>query len=88
MKVKKISINLEKIIIDIVLCPKRNLYLQSLYCRRCTFYISVDKNYVNCNYKKPNRTISSNHDSKRNIEMLKKELFQVIKKRNTSMNIN
>jgi len=117
MKVKKVSINFEKISIDMILCPKTNLYLQSLYCSRCAYFNSKDKNYISCNYEKPHSTISSDHskeelikilskikkgkdnfchqmesdkknnDCSRNIEMLKKELFQVIKKRKTSMNI-
>ncbi len=116
MKVKKISLNLKKIIIDIILCPKINLYLQSLVCPRCAYFNSNEKNYIICNYEKLHRTIpnhskedlikilskikkekeSSSHQSEtdkinddftRNIKMLKKELFQEIKKRKTSMNI-
>jgi len=52
MKVKKKSLNLEKIIIDIVFCPKTSLYLQSLYCRRCAYFNSDEKDHISCNYKK------------------------------------
>lgn len=58
MMVKKISINPEKIIIDIVLCPKTKLYLQSLYCHRCAYFKSDEGANINCNYKKPQITIS------------------------------
>jgi hypothetical protein len=53
MKVKKISIHPEKIIIDLILCPKTKLYLQSLYCHRCGYFRSDEENNINCNYKKP-----------------------------------
>ncbi|GAH14304.1 unnamed protein product, partial [marine sediment metagenome] len=33
MKVNKIPIRPDKIGIDLVLCPKTNLYLQDLFCR-------------------------------------------------------
>ena len=52
MKVKKKILNLEKIIIDIVFCPKTSLYLQSLYCRRCAYFNSDERDHISCNYKK------------------------------------
>ncbi|NVM38267.1 MAG: hypothetical protein HWN81_21920 [Candidatus Lokiarchaeota archaeon] len=58
MNVKKISINVKEIIIDIVLCPKTNLYLQSLYCHRCGYFNFDDKTSINCYYKKPQGNIS------------------------------
>jgi len=56
MKVKKISLNIKEIIIDVVLCPKTNLYLQSLYCHRCGYFNSDEKTSINCYYKKPQGT--------------------------------
>ncbi len=53
MKVNKISLNIKEIVIDVVLCPKTNLYLQSLYCHRCGYFNFDDKISINCNYKKP-----------------------------------
>jgi len=53
MKIKKVSLSSEKIFIDIVLCPKTNLYLQSPYCRRCGYFTLDEENYINCNYKNP-----------------------------------
>ena len=116
MKVKKESLNLKKIIIDIILCPKINLYLQSLVCYKCAYFNSNEKNYIICNYEKLHRTIPNhskedlirtlskikkgkenvshqlksdkkNYDFPWNIEMLKKELSQIIEKRKASMNI-
>ena len=116
MKVKKISLNLKKIIIDIILCPKINLYLQSLVCPRCAYFNSNEKNYIICNYENLHRIIPNhskedlikilskikkgkdnfcyqmysdkkNNYCSKNIEMIKEELFQEIKKRKTSMNI-
>jgi hypothetical protein len=52
MKVNKISIKPDKVGIDLVLCPKTNLYLQDLYCRRCTYYKSDTEKYVECNFTK------------------------------------
>ena len=52
MKVKKKSLNLEKIIIDLVLCPKTSLYLQSLYCRNCAYFNSDKRDHISCNFKK------------------------------------
>ena len=53
MKIKKVSLSSEMIFIDIVLCPKTNLYLQNLYCHRCAYFTLDDENYINCNYKNP-----------------------------------
>ena len=53
MKVKKKSLYIEKIIIDIVLCPKTNLYLQNFYCHKCAYFISDEENHISCSYKKP-----------------------------------
>jgi len=58
MKVKKVSLNIKEIIIDFVLCPKTNLYLQSLYCHRCGYYNFDDKTSINCYYKKPKVSIA------------------------------
>ena len=71
MKVKKISLNLKKIIIDIILCPKINLYLQSPVCYRCAYFISDEKNHINCNYKKPQI---------RNTNQKKEELIKLFSK--------
>ncbi len=53
MKVKKISLNIKDVIIDVVLCPKTNLYLQSLYCHRCGYFNFDDRSSIDCHYKKP-----------------------------------
>jgi len=58
MKVKKISLKPEKIIIDVVLCPKTKLYLQSLYCHRCGYFKTDERTNINCDYKKPQGNIS------------------------------
>ena len=50
MNVKKIPIRPDKIGIDLVLCPKTNLYLQDLFCRRCGYYESDDEKFVKCNF--------------------------------------
>ena len=52
MNVKKKSLNLEKINIDIVLCPKTSLYLQSFFCHKCTYFNSDKRDHIGCNYKK------------------------------------
>jgi hypothetical protein len=115
MKVKKISLNIKEIIIDVVLCPKTKLYLQSLYCRRCGYFNFDDKTSINCNYKKPkggnsdhqkdelirifSEIISKKEDlspkfqdkektePKINIEILRAELLQALKKKNDSIKI-
>jgi len=51
----------EKIIIDLVLCPKTKLYLQSLYCHRCGYFKSDEENNINCNYRKPLIDIPDHH---------------------------
>lgn len=110
MKVKKKSLNQEKIFIDIVLCPKTNLYLQSLYCHRCAYFNTDEEGFINCNYKNPQIKIIDkkkedlikifsnvkkkkdtsslqlkdkikNNELKRNLEILKGDLFREIKKR-------
>ncbi len=50
MNVKKIPIRPDKIGIDLVLCPKTNLYLQDLFCRRCGYYESDGEKFVQCNF--------------------------------------
>ena len=50
MKVKKIPIRPDKIEIDLVLCPKTNLYLQDLFCRRCGYYESDNERFVQCGF--------------------------------------
>ena len=52
MKVKKKSLDLEKIIVDLVLCPKTSLYLQNLYCHNCAYFNSDETDHISCNYKK------------------------------------
>jgi len=52
MKVKKKILNLDKIIIDKVLCPKTSLYLQSFFCHKCAYFNSDERDHINCNYKK------------------------------------
>lgn len=52
MKIKKKSLNFEKINIDIVLCPKTSLYLQNLYCHKCAYFNSDERDHISCNYKK------------------------------------
>ncbi len=115
VKVKKISINIKEIIIDVVLCPKTNLYLQSLYCHRCGYFNLDDKTSINCFYKKPqvsakdhqkdelikifsditNKRVDPSQqllnkekaEPKINIEILKTELLQALKKKNDSIKI-
>jgi len=50
LNIKKIPIRPDKIGIDLVLCPKTNLYLQDLFCRRCAYYESDDEKFVQCNF--------------------------------------
>lgn len=50
MKVNKIAIRPNKIEIDLILCPKTLLYLQDLYCRRCSYYKLDNEKYVECNF--------------------------------------
>ena len=50
MKIKKIPIRPNKIGIDLILCPKTQLYLQDLYCRRCGSYELDDEKFVQCNF--------------------------------------
>lgn len=115
MKVKKISLKPEKIIIDVVLCPKTKLYLQSLYCHRCGYFKIDEETNINCDYKKPQISISDHQkdelikifseikskkedrsqqledkekvDHKINVEMLRIELLQALKKKNDSIKI-
>lgn len=75
MKVKKISAHPEKIIIDLVLCPKTNLYLQSLYCHRCGYFKSDEEININCNYKK---TLIGNGDNHKDALI---KLFSEIKEK-------
>ena len=50
MNVKKIPIRPDKIGIDLVLCPKTNLYLQDLFCRRCGYFESDNEKFVQCGF--------------------------------------
>lgn len=50
MKVNKITIRPNKIGIDLILCPKTNLYLQDLYCRRCSYYKLDSEKFVECDF--------------------------------------
>ncbi|MFW9942229.1 MAG: hypothetical protein ACFFFT_14415 [Candidatus Thorarchaeota archaeon] len=50
MKVNKIAIRPNKIQIDLILCPKTLLYLQDLYCRRCSYYQFDNETQVECNF--------------------------------------
>jgi len=50
MKVNKIPIRPNKVGIDLVLCPKTYLYLQDLYCRRCSYYKSDNEKHVECEF--------------------------------------
>ncbi|MFW9894553.1 MAG: hypothetical protein ACFFD7_01970 [Candidatus Thorarchaeota archaeon] len=50
MKIKKIPIKPNKIGIDLILCPKTNLYLQDLYCRRCSYYRLDTDVWLECNF--------------------------------------
>ena len=53
MNVKKVNVKIDKISIELVLCPKTNLYLQNLYCRRCPHFKLDNMNgYIICNYKR------------------------------------
>lgn len=76
MEVKKKSLNMEKIIIDIVLCPKTNLYLQSLYCHKCAYFNSDEREHISCNYKK----LQIENADKRKEELIK--IFSKIKEKN------
>ena len=50
MKVNKISIRPNKVGIDLILCPKTNLYLQDLYCRRCSYYKLDNEKFIECTF--------------------------------------
>lgn len=50
MKVNKIPIRPNKVGIDLILCPKTNLYLQDLYCRRCSYYKFDNEKCVECTF--------------------------------------
>ncbi len=50
MKINKIPIRPNKIGIDLVLCPKTNLYLQDLFCRRCSYFEFDNEKYIQCNF--------------------------------------
>lgn len=50
MKVTKIPIRPDKIGIDLVLCPKTNLYLQDLFCRRCAYFELDNEKFVECSF--------------------------------------
>jgi len=114
MKVKKKSLNLEKIIMDVVLCPKTSLYLQSFFCHKCPYFNSDEKDHISCNYKKlqikytdqkkeelinifskrkEKNEISfqhlvdkeKNHNYIRDMETLKVDLINELKRRNNCM---
>ena len=48
MKITKIAIRPKKIRIDLVLCPKTLLYLQDLYCRRCSYLEESSEEFIEC----------------------------------------
>ncbi len=50
MKVNKIQIRPNKVGIDLLLCPKTNLYLQDLYCRRCSYYKFDNEKFIECTF--------------------------------------
>ncbi|MHA1988292.1 MAG: hypothetical protein ACW98D_16775 [Promethearchaeota archaeon] len=50
MKVNKIPIRPNKVGIDLILCPKTNLYLQDLYCRRCSYYNFDNEKFIECTF--------------------------------------
>lgn len=50
MNIKKIPIRPDKIGIDLVLCPKTNLYLQDLFCKRCGYYEADNESFVLCGF--------------------------------------
>ena len=50
MKVNKIQIRPNKVGIDLILCPKTNLYLQDLYCRRCSYYKLDNEKFIECTF--------------------------------------
>lgn len=76
MKVKKKRLNLEKMILDMVFCPKTSLYLQSLYCRRCAYFNSDERDHISCNYKK----LQINNVDQKKEELIK--IFSKIKEKN------
>ncbi len=53
MHVKKKCLNIENIFVDIVLCPKTRLYLQSLYCHNCAYFKLDEENHIHCNFETP-----------------------------------
>ena len=53
MNVKKKCLKIEKIFVDIVLCPKTKLYLQSLYCHKCAYFKLDEEKYIICKFEKP-----------------------------------
>jgi len=71
VKVKKKGLNLDKIIIDIVLCPKTSLYLQNLYCHKCAYFNSDERDHISCNYKKLQI---------KNVNQKKEELIKIFSK--------
>ncbi|MBD3214919.1 MAG: hypothetical protein GF311_20065 [Candidatus Lokiarchaeota archaeon] len=54
MQIKKINVKPKKVIIDLVLCPKTNLYHQSLYCRRCAQFSKENERFIFCSYEDVN----------------------------------
>ena len=50
MKVNKIPIRPDKIGIDLILCPKTNLYLQDLFCRRCPYFEFDNEKFIQCKF--------------------------------------
>ncbi|MFX0001560.1 MAG: hypothetical protein ACFE9Q_14985 [Candidatus Hodarchaeota archaeon] len=114
MNIKKISLNVKDVVIDVVLCPKTNLYLQSFYCHRCGYFNFDNKTSINCYYKKPvecnseqqkdklikifseikNKKIKSLQlgdkeitEDEINIEILRAELLQALRKKNDYIQI-
>jgi len=50
MNVSKIPIRPDKIEIDLVICPKTNLYLQDLFYRRCAYFELDNEEFVQCSF--------------------------------------
>ncbi|MHA1320426.1 MAG: hypothetical protein ACTSQ1_11550 [Promethearchaeota archaeon] len=76
MNVRKKRLNLEKIIIDIVLCPKTSSYLQSFFCHKCTYFNSDERNHISCNY----RNLQIKYADKKKEELI--NIFSKIKGKN------
>ncbi|MHA1460827.1 MAG: hypothetical protein ACTSO8_05035 [Promethearchaeota archaeon] len=82
MKIKKKSLNLEKINIDIVLCPKTSLYLQSFFCHKCAYLNSDERDHIRCNYKK----LQIKYADQKKEELMK--IFSKIKGKNENSSLH